>query len=646
MPNNELDLTSIKNTLTIANAMEEISKLEDNNNVPNRKENLIKWKNYAHQVVIETGEYFYKIYEAGETGNSTFTQLVRTKLAEVYESLGIHWKVVTFEKHNKIYSFQQRQKLKVASKQDTEFTDIFLSFSRLLDKVEEMLEFEEILRQIKTNEAFSEVAKLKLLRTTVNKYNDYAIYNGQAILLDDAEFFIALVNKQGQQLKVDPRNEVEIAMPYGNFLFCNTAATRIENAKTLKHSLKIDKESNEILNGWFLNTTKSKQISKTQFSDGTFGHHYNSYRMSKSAITQHQQKQISENIEATNKANTHQNKLTGTTNAKKLLASKPKTQHVSSSKTACRKSKEHKTLYLQLPSFLEMSSKSLQLSTLKSIEDKLKGIDPSEYSAIQLAGEPFFNSQIKDTAVLNEFITIVKTVAALPATTSIKKIVLNANLNNGLYAMLYKSLDAFEDACISMNTGNENPTVVLLSNLNGCNGLTHGENLKNWKAHMQNINAYYPWLKKETIVTVNKGFIELYLNSKFAPEQLMNTLVTSLSYKLPNNQQLFAKRSEFRKFLIKYAKQDPTTFAMLTNMPLISEEQNEKPSPQAHNSFLHEINPACLIKANELKHTKAYALYPDCNCCTRCDIEQIWENVAKKKLQSNKKQSKVKQYGA
>ena len=217
---NKNDISLLKSNLTIDNALDVVAEMEENRSLSNEKP-FVKWKGRKHQVLFEGNNYFYKIYETSATGVGPFFSLIRNALAGVYSELGIDWKVISFERDSKIYDFEQREVLEVASERDGSFAEIFLSFSNLLEEVEKRLEFESLLEQLKREPEFSNLGAIKILRNCVNKFEDYAIFNGQAILLDDAEFFIALATKDGKEIAEKNTYFKEVELTFGKFLFSN-----------------------------------------------------------------------------------------------------------------------------------------------------------------------------------------------------------------------------------------------------------------------------------------------------------------------------------------------------------------------------------------------------------------------------------------
>lgn len=159
----------------------------------------VKWKNYAYQVVIETPAYFYKIYQEDPVSGE-FIVKVRNELAKIYsEQYGIHWKVITVENNGYIYQIEQREKLQVCSEDIITFDDLFLNWYKTLELLEKALFLDELPKQLKYK--LPELDKLKLIRDCSNKFPDYAIKDGHVILLDDADWFICMVDKKGQWLR-------------------------------------------------------------------------------------------------------------------------------------------------------------------------------------------------------------------------------------------------------------------------------------------------------------------------------------------------------------------------------------------------------------------------------------------------------------
>ena len=60
MSNKLFNVNELKNNFSIGNALKKINEFEDNSNLENNTDHLVKWKDYEHQVVIESDDFFIK----------------------------------------------------------------------------------------------------------------------------------------------------------------------------------------------------------------------------------------------------------------------------------------------------------------------------------------------------------------------------------------------------------------------------------------------------------------------------------------------------------------------------------------------------------------------------------------------------------
>ena len=251
----------LKSSLTIKDAVNSINRLEANYGIETSA-NLVKWKSYAHQVVIESDAYFYKIYESLPNTTQMFDHKVRECLAILMQDSGVDWKLISFERDGQVFDFEQRQKLKVATPGDYKFEDILLSLSETYEKVEEMLNFNGILDQLHRMGEFTDVAHLKLTRQCVNKYEDYALLGNQVILLDDADFYIAPADDDGNIINVSYTNDFCINFGSDEYVFTKLVAQRAD--EKLNYSLLDSVE--DVYPGWFLLPKCDAQAQEVQVS--------------------------------------------------------------------------------------------------------------------------------------------------------------------------------------------------------------------------------------------------------------------------------------------------------------------------------------------------------------------------------------------
>lgn len=192
----------------------DIVKQLDNNTSPDL---WLKWKNYAHQVVIETPNYFYKIYQDLFSSGEFFAQ-IREAMGKVYrEQYGLVWNTKHIIKDGFVYTIEQREKLQVCNPDIISYDDLFLGWAKTLKLIEKELAFPEIAEQLK--DKIQNLADIKLVRLCVNKFIDYGITkDNNIILLDDADWFIALIDKDGDWMS-SKFNAYEILTLLGEKLF-------------------------------------------------------------------------------------------------------------------------------------------------------------------------------------------------------------------------------------------------------------------------------------------------------------------------------------------------------------------------------------------------------------------------------------------
>ena len=152
-----------------------------------------KWKNSCNsQVVIQSPNYFYKIYEE-DRYDGKYVCEIREVLGQIYrEEYGLFWDVKTFIEDGKIFQIEKRQKIPLCTPELISYPDLLINWSNTLDKLEKKLQLNKITFQLIDH--IPNLARVKIIRDCVNKYIDYGFYNGNVILLDDADWFLALID--------------------------------------------------------------------------------------------------------------------------------------------------------------------------------------------------------------------------------------------------------------------------------------------------------------------------------------------------------------------------------------------------------------------------------------------------------------------
>lgn len=96
---------------------------------------------------------------------------------------------------------------------DISYDDLMIKWGIILNKLEKQLSLPLVARQLK--DKIKKLDKIKLIRGCINKYEDYAITNNKdIILLDDADFFLAMVDNEGNWIS-SKFNSYEIITPQG-----------------------------------------------------------------------------------------------------------------------------------------------------------------------------------------------------------------------------------------------------------------------------------------------------------------------------------------------------------------------------------------------------------------------------------------------
>jgi hypothetical protein len=191
-------------------------------------------------------------------------------------------------------------------------------------------------------------------------------------------------------------------------------------------------------------------------------------------------------------------------------------------------------------------------------------------------------------------------------------------------------------------------------------GRFHTESAKqSWEHNMLSIKQKYPWIKFNTTIILQKSFIELYLSDEFKPKEFMKKFNTSIFYMHPclsgviemmlqhesgclkieddfddywmklkcdanKKYELFPKREQFIKFLIKYYNEDYESFIRLFNIDFRSDEIHLNINSENHDRTISRIKNGtapeeCFPPIMKCGHVYNYASYIDSNNCCICD---------------------------
>lgn len=327
------------------------------------------------------------------------------------------------------------------------------------------------------------------------------------------------------------------------------------------------------------------------------------------------------------------------------------------------------------------TDKERQLKSLSDLELALKTLDFEKYNNISLIGGEFFQGQLADPDVKEAFMKVIQMISNLYIEQKIGSVWIAATLTIGDQKDLYETLDIFDRDGVRPHPKYGASGVWICTSWDA-HGRFHSEkNQNNWGYHMKHLEERYPWIKKNTTIILMQKLCEQYLSGEFVPKEFSKEFGTALYYKVPGITQhlengvkglpdmltcskegrigeylmavkeqmesdfgyrFFPDRTTFRKFLVKYAKEDPDTYDRLYNISYRADElhrnfndiddfddhQRLKDSNLESNLSMESIlNPECLIEPMSKKHITNYATYSDCNACMVCDRLQIWEMV-------------------
>lgn len=160
--------------------------------------NDYKFKAFGNQLVVETKDYYYKVY-IDNFASAKYLLEIRKKLSKIYESYGIHWKIIDYYFDGLYITVEQREKLKICDYKDITAEELLKNWKRTVDLLRDSLKFDDILIQLKEKSnvlEFNNAKELLLIRRCLLSPEDYAFApNGNVVLLDDTDFVILVIDE-------------------------------------------------------------------------------------------------------------------------------------------------------------------------------------------------------------------------------------------------------------------------------------------------------------------------------------------------------------------------------------------------------------------------------------------------------------------
>ena len=335
-----------------------------------------------------------------------------------------------------------------------------------------------------------------------------------------------------------------------------------------------------------------------------------------------------------------------------------------------------------------------QIKSLESLLRALDELDFNIYNNVSLIGGEFFQGQLSDARVRKLFFEVIEKLGALYMDKKIGSIWIFATLTLGDQKDLYETLDILQRAGVKSHPKYGASGVWVCTSWDAQGRFHTKENEENWQNHMARLKRDYPDVKKNTTIIVSQRLCEQYLDGAFSPHEFMSAYDTCLFFKPPayfddqcmgkageellksfcegrgferlskmkrevderSGFKIFPDRRTFRKFLVKFAREDRDLYDKLFNIEYRADELHRDGSFDGVNvqwDRLKEIsetqgclietiqNENCLLGEEDLqdvaqqqnspqhshikphKHVIHFAAYSDSNACMICDKEQI-----------------------
>lgn len=162
--------------------------------IPQSQATVYAWKTkepvYNTQLVLYTGDYYYKIYTL-HPNNYWDGVVVRRALASIYQDWGLMWELQEVEINGSSYLVEKREALEVASNY-TEQELLQYNFE-LFSELGQRLNLKAILREVQKK--VPNVHDIQISRTCIIKNIDYGRKGDRLILLDDADFVLTMYDQ-------------------------------------------------------------------------------------------------------------------------------------------------------------------------------------------------------------------------------------------------------------------------------------------------------------------------------------------------------------------------------------------------------------------------------------------------------------------
>lgn len=601
-------------------------------------DNIVKVKNYDHQVLVKQKNYYYKIYE--EDKRNLFFSVVRNKLTEIYRKRGIDFSIKTFEKNNKIYDFEKKIEVQEIKEGSMPFNNILKEFTPILSELYESLELKDILKQLKAKSSnFENCYELVLWRGSINKSIDYGIDKfGNIILLDDADWFLCFLDEFGNPMEVT-NTVIDVTTSYGNFVMSTAKFLDRPEEEQLKKYRAPRLE-------WTMQSVDFEEKKELMYI--LADRHYQMLKDNLTFINNEiKYNQLGEEkyMGIANKQINDDN-LLYTNNTGRKSFQWELWQCCDNLCNFCYLGKENRH-----------TDKERQLKSIADCNLAIDHLNFNEYNNVSFIGGEFFQGQLNDKEVYDGFMALIKRTFQLYIDKKIGSIWIAATLTRADQTDLRTILDMAEEMGVKPKEEYGASGLWICTSWDA-EGRFHTEQARiNWENNMEMLHNDYPWLKLNCTTIITETLCKLYLEDKWAPESFSQKYHTSLFFKQPGipsvemdykegeeqygdawlrtkqkmqeqfGIEFYPHRSTFLKFLQKFYMNDYPYFNRLFNIKYRADElhrnfnfdESDKKIAREKNDKQEEPG----VKTLPCGHLFFYAPYIDSNACCYCDKQMV-----------------------
>lgn len=288
----------------------------------------------------------------------------------------------------------------------------------------------------------------------------------------------------------------------------------------------------------------------------------------------------------------------------------------------------------------------LKIDSIKMAREKISDLSIyPEYSTISYLGGEFFQGQMKNLEVKDEFMKLIDKTVWLLNNEYIDCVWIYATMTIGDQKDLYETLEKFK--------GHKGYLWILTSY--DTIGRFHTPKMEeNWKYHMKHIHELYPDILFNITTILTGDLIDKYLNNEISFKNMMEEYHTKFFFKqcgnphtfktkedmnkhLPN---FFPTRDKFLQFLIKFKQEEgPEMWDKLFNIKYRADNlyRNFNDEKEHMVEFVRDKNTSIehskILDNPEMLdtyilpcgHMNSYQAYIDSDGCVLCDKKTIEE---------------------